>query len=192
MEITALLHRVRDGDRQALNEVIPLVYCELKKLASAHLRREGAQRRFDTTSLVHEAYLRLAGASHPDYDNHAHFYGVASRLMRQILVDAARARGAGKRGGGLIVAVAELPEVGVQPDETLLAMDEAIERLGKISPLKMQLIEMRYFSGMTAEESAMALSTSADVVRRELRLAQAWLRKEMTTGHDTVERARAG
>src|SRR5438270_628917 len=138
MEITALLHRVRNGDRQALDEVIPLVYCELKKLASAHLRREGADRRFDTTSLVHEAYLRLAGGAHPAYENHAHFYGVASRLMRQILVDAARARGAGKRGPGLIVAVASLPEVGVQPDESVLEMDEALDRLGKISPVKMQ------------------------------------------------------
>lgn len=182
MEITGLLRRVREGDRDALNDVIPLVYVELKKLASAHLRREATACRIDTTSLVHEAYLRLAASKDPTYENRAHFFGIASRLMRQILVDSARARGAEKRGAGIVVAVAELPEHGVQPDESLLAMDEALDRLGAVSPVKMQLIEMRYFGGMTAEESAAALGIPADAVRRELRLAQAWLRKEMTTG----------
>jgi RNA polymerase sigma factor (TIGR02999 family) len=129
--------------------------------------------------LVHEAFLRLAGAQHPSYENRSHFYGIASRLMRQILVDAARARAAVKRSAVAEVALTDIPDLGHQPDAALLAMDEALEQLARTQPLKVQLIEMRYFGGMTAEESAEALSISAHVVRRELRLAQAWLRKEM-------------
>jgi len=107
------------------------------------------------------------------------FYGIASRLMRQILVDLARSRSRQKRSALEEVSVAEIPDLGGQPDEALLVMDEALERLGRIEPLKVQLIEMRYFGGMTAEECASALTMSVNVVRRELRLAQAWLHKEM-------------
>jgi RNA polymerase sigma factor (TIGR02999 family) len=179
MEITELLHRVRSGDRDALDAVVPLVYDELKKLASAHLRREGQPAPLETTALVHEAFLRLAGSRHPDYEDRSHFYGIASRLMRQVLVDLARARATEKRAGAQEVRLAELPDVGRQPDQSLLAMDEALERLGQTDALKVQLIEMRYFGGMTAEESAEALAMSVHVVRRELRVAQAWLRKEL-------------
>jgi len=179
MEITELLQRVRSGDRDALDAVVPLVYDELKKLASAHLRREGQPAPLETTALVHEAFLRLAGSRHPDYENRSHFYGIASRLMRQVLVDLARARATEKRAAAQEVRLAEIPDVGRQPDESLLAMDEALERLGQTDPLKVQLIEMRYFGGMTAEESAEALAMSVHVVRRELRVAQAWLRKEL-------------
>jgi RNA polymerase sigma factor (TIGR02999 family) len=180
MELTELLQRVHDGERDALDAVIPLVYNELKKLAAAHLRRHGRTEPLQTTTLVHEAFLKLVGGRHPSYANRAHFYGIASRLMRQILVDAARARAAEKRGAGAEVALADLPDLGYQPDEALLAMDEALGRLARTSSLKAQLIEMRYFSGMTAEECAEALSISVHVVRRELRLAQAWLRRELT------------
>lgn len=179
MDITELLQRVHSGEQEALNAVIPLVYSELKKLAAAHLRREGRAQPLETTALVHEAFLRLAGAQHPSYENRSHFYGIASRLMRQILVDAARARAAVKRSAVAEVALTDIPDLGHQPDGALLAMDEALEQLARTHPLKVQLIEMRYFGGMTAEESAEALSISAHVVRRELRLAQAWLRKEM-------------
>jgi RNA polymerase sigma-70 factor (ECF subfamily) len=178
MDITELLQRVHSGDQEALNAVIPLVYSELKKLAAAHLRREGDAQPLETTALVHEAFLRLAGARHPSYENRSHFYGIASRLMRQVLVDAARARSAEKRSAAE-VALTDIPDLGRQPDGALLAMDEALERLARTDPLKVQLIEMRYFGGMTAEESAAELSMSVHVVRRELRLAQAWLRKEM-------------
>jgi len=182
MEITELLQRVRSGDRDALDAVVPLVYGELKKLASAHLRREGQPAPLETTALVHEAFLRLAGSRHPDYEDRSHFYGIASRLMRQVLVDLARSRAAEKRAGAQQeVRLEELPDVGRQPDESLLAMDEALERLGQTDPLKVQLIEMRYFGGMTAEESAEALGMSVHVVRRELRVAQAWLRKELAS-----------
>ncbi|HZQ54844.1 MAG TPA: ECF-type sigma factor [Bryobacteraceae bacterium] len=179
MELTEMLQRVHTGERQALDAIIPLVYDELKKLAAAHLRRERAARPLQTTALVHEAFLRLVGSRHPLYENRAHFYGIASRLMRQILVDAARARAAEKRGAAAEIALAQLPEIGYQPDRALLVLDEALERLGRTNALKVQLIEMRFFGGMTAEESAEALSLSVHLVRRELRLAQAWLRREM-------------
>ena len=179
MEITELLQLVHAGDQQALNVVIPMVYGELKKLAAGHLRREGKARPLDTTALVHEAFLRLAHGQHPSYENRSHFYGIASRLMRQVLVDLARARSRAKRSAMEEVPLAEVPELGHQADESIVAMDEALDRLGRTDPLKVQLIEMRYFGGMTDEESAAVLSLSVHVVRRELRLAQTWLHKEM-------------
>ena len=179
MQITELLQRVHTGDQQALNVVIPLVYGELKKLAAGHLRREGKARPLDTTALVHEAFLRLAHGQHPPYQNRSHFYGIASRLMRQVLVDLARARSREKRSAREEVPFTEIPDLGHQPDESILAMDEALDRLGRTDPLKVQLVEMRYFGGMTDEESAAVLSLSVHVVRRQLRLAQAWLHKEM-------------
>ena len=179
MQITELLQRVHAGDQQALNIVIPLVYDELKKLAAGHLRREGKARPLDTTALVHEALLRLAHGQHPSYENRSHFYGIASRLMRQVLVDLARGRAAEKRRSIEEVPLAEIPDLGRQPDESLMAMDAALDRLALTDPMKVRLIEMRYFGGMTAEECATVLSVSVHVVRRELRLAQAWLHKEM-------------
>jgi RNA polymerase sigma-70 factor (ECF subfamily) len=177
--ITELLQRVHAGDQQALHMVIPLVYDELKKLAAGHLRRESEVPPLDTTALVHEAFLRLAHGQHPSYENRSHFYGIASRLMRQVLVDLARSRLREKRSALQLVWLADIPDLGGQPDEALLAMDEALDRLGRTDPHKMQLIEMRYFGGMTAEESAAVLEMSVHTVRRELRVAQAWLRKEI-------------
>jgi RNA polymerase sigma factor (TIGR02999 family) len=179
MEITQLLQRIQAGDREALNTVIPLVYAELKKLASAQLRREGGPVALETTALVHEAFLRMAGARHPAYENRSHFYGIASRLMRQILVEMARARTAEKRSGAEEPLQTDYPDIGRQSDRTLLAIDDALSRLASEDELKAQLIEMRYFGGMTAEESSEALSLSVHMVRRNLRLAQAWLRKEV-------------
>lgn len=182
MQITEILQRVHLGDREALNSLVPFVYGELKKLASAHLRRDGRaeERGLNTTALVHEAFIKLAGGRHPSYENRAHFYGIASRLMRQILVDAARARSAGKRDVKAEVPIAALAELGAQPDPSLLAIDEALSRLAQSDQRKAQLIEMRYFGGMTAEDSATALGIPVGLVRRELRLAQAWLLKEIT------------
>jgi RNA polymerase sigma-70 factor, ECF subfamily len=179
VQITELLQRVHAGDEQALHTVIPLVYDELKKLAAGHLRHEGRARPLDTTALVHEAFLRLARGQQPSYENRSHFYGIASRLMRQVLVDLARARSREKRSAMEEVHLTEIPDFGGQPDESVLMIDEALERLGRTDPLKVQLIEMRYFGGMTAEESAELLGISVHVIRRELRLAQAWLHKEI-------------
>jgi RNA polymerase sigma-70 factor (ECF subfamily) len=180
MQITELLQRVHAGDQQALHAVIPLVYDELKKLAAGHLRREANVRSLETTVLVHEAFLRLAKGQHPSYENRSHFYGIASRLMRQVLVDLARGRATEKRSAMEEVHLAEIPDLGRQPDQSLLAMNDALAQLARTDPLKVQLIDMRYFWGMTAEESATVLSISVHVVRRELRLAQAWLHKELS------------
>jgi RNA polymerase sigma-70 factor, ECF subfamily len=187
MDITKRLQRLKVGDREAMHEVMPLVYEELKKLARAHLRREGRAISLETTALVHETFLKLAGGRHPAYENRAHFYGIASRLMRQVLIDTARARTAAKRGAAQEIPLADLPDVGPRQDRSLLAIDDALQRLEKADPLKGQLIEMRYFGGMTAEESSTALSKPVHTVRRELRLAQAWLRKEMAGATSAAE-----
>lgn len=187
MEITKLLQQLEGGDTDALNLLIPLVYEELKKLARSHLRRERNPGPMQTTGLVHDAFLKLSASRHPSYENRAHFFGIASRVMRQILVDAARARFAAKRCAAREVSITELPDWGMPPDRQLLAMDEALLRLERKDSLKGKLIEMRFFGGMTAEECSLALAITVHAVRRELRLAQEWLRREMTGA--SVERA---
>jgi len=177
---------VEAGDQVAMHDLIPLVYSELKKLARAHLRRE-AVASFETTALVHEAFLKLARGRHPSYENRAHFYGIASRLMRQVLVETARSRATGKRDAAREMALPDLPDRTLQPNRSVLAIDSALQQLEKTDPRKGQLIQMRYFGGMTAEESSIALSVPVHVVRRELRLAEAWLRKEMA-GDDSHAR----
>jgi RNA polymerase sigma-70 factor (ECF subfamily) len=179
MEITDLLHRAHDGDADAFQALIPLIYSELKNLASSHLRRERSAGVVQTTVLVHEAFLRLAGSRLPDCENRSHFFGVAARVMRQVLVDMARTRQAAKRGPGLEYPLADLPDVGAPQDDVFLALDDALDRLAAESPLKGRLIELRFFAGLTAEESAEALSLPVHTVRRELRLAKAWLHNEL-------------
>src|SRR5262249_14021360 len=154
VELTVLLRRLVSGDRDALNRVIPLVYDELTKLARFHLRREGGDVRLEAAALVHEAFLRLVRTRHPSYQDRAHFYGIASRLMRQVLVDRARLRAAEKRGPGRQVTLASVRERVAPPDRALAALEEALGRLEKADPLKARLIEMRYFAGMTARETA--------------------------------------
>jgi RNA polymerase sigma-70 factor, ECF subfamily len=178
MQITQLLQRLAAGDREAMEDVIPMVYEELKRLARSHLRREAALP-LETTALVHEAFLKLARGRHPSYANRAHFYGIASRLMRQVLVDTARSRATEKRGAAQEVQLAELCDWQPQPNRLMLHLEDALQQLEKTDPRKAQLIEMRYFGGLTAEESSLALSVPVDTVRRELRVAQAWLGKEM-------------
>jgi RNA polymerase sigma factor (TIGR02999 family) len=177
-QITELLKRVNSGDSDALNAVVPLVYDELKKLAAGRLRGELRPGSIETTALVHEAFLKLAGSRHPDYENRAHFFAIAARVMRQVLVDLARARSAQKRDGKE-EALTDLAEIGAQPDRRLIEIDDALERLARTDPQKTRLMEMRYFGQMTAEDSATVLGISVHTVRRELRLAQAWLRREL-------------
>jgi RNA polymerase sigma factor (TIGR02999 family) len=180
MQITLLLQQLDQGDQAVLDVLIPLVYDELKKLARAQLRRESAAVSLETTALVHEAFLKLAGGRHPSYENRVHFFGIAARLMRQILVDAARARAAEKRSAAKEVPLSEMLDRGPSPSRQLLAIDDALRELERTDPLKAQLIEMRFFGGMTAEETSTVLSKPVHIVRRELRLAQAWLRKEIS------------
>jgi RNA polymerase sigma factor (TIGR02999 family) len=179
VELTRLLQRLEAGDPDAIDLVIPLVYDELKRLARSHLRREARNAALETTALVHEVFLKLVRGKHPAYENRAHFYGIAAKLMRQVLVDAARSRAAEKRGRGQEVSLAHVRDEGVQPSRSIVALDDVLRQLEKTDPLKAELIQMRYFGGMTAQEAALALGKPIHSVRRELRLAQAWLRKEM-------------
>jgi RNA polymerase sigma-70 factor, ECF subfamily len=179
LQLAVLLRRLETNDPRTLNLVIPLVYDELNKLARAHLRREAPAIPLEPAALVHEVFLKLIRGPSPSYESRAHFFGIASRLMRQVLVDGARSRAAEKRGPGQIVRLSEVRERGFRPDRSLVALDDALRHLEKVDPLKAQLIEMRYFAGMNADETSLALRKPVHVVRRELRLAQAWLRKEL-------------
>jgi RNA polymerase sigma factor (TIGR02999 family) len=174
--VTALLGRARKGDPGALNDLFPLVYDELHRLAQSALRRDRAGHTLQPTALLHEAFLRLFGGQPPPFADRAHFLGIAARVMRQVLVDYARARRSQKRGGGLQVQFSEAIAAVPAPGD-LLELDEALGRLVKEDPRLVTLIEMRFFAGMTAEETAEALSESVHVVRHDLRYAQARLRR---------------
>ena len=179
MELTQLLQRLQAGDQEAVHIVMPLVYEELKKLASANLRRHTNANALETTALVHEAFLKLARGGHPRYESRTHFYGIASRAMRQVIVDTARAMAAEKRGPGQEVALADAQDEAPRPNRQILTIDDALRKLEQHDPLKARTIEMRYVGSMTAQECAQALSMAVHTVRRELRLAQAWLRREI-------------
>jgi len=176
--VTALLQQLGSGDRSALEDLVPRVYQELHKIATGYFRRETPGHTLQPTALIHEAYLRLAEQSHPDYKSRAHFYGVAAHVMRQILVDHARSRQALKRGGEAAFAPVDVLASPAEP-VTILILDQALSRLGDVDERKARLIEMRFFAGMPADEIAECTGMPVYTVRRELRLAQAWLHKEL-------------
>ena len=179
MEITDLLRRAHEGDAGALDHLIPLVYEELKRLASKHLRREFFSDSVQTTVLVHEAFLRLAGSPLPECESRSHFFSIAARVMRRVLVDLARTRHAAKRDAGLDTPLTDMADPAAPHDATFLALDQALDRLAARSPVKGQLIELRYFAGLSTEEAAETLSLPVYTARRELRLARAWLQHEL-------------
>jgi RNA polymerase sigma factor (TIGR02999 family) len=186
-EITELLQRVRAGDIAASDDLIPLVYAELHRIAQMHLRKERPDHTLQPTALVNEAYLRMFENANPQFTDRAHFMALASRVMRRILVDHARSRGAAKRGGdGQRIGSGDEIEVAAADDSRypvdLLDLDRAIEALAHESPLPAQAIEMRYFGGMTAEETSEAVGRSVHVVQHELRFAHAWLRRKLNGG----------
>lgn len=179
--LTQILNDVKTGDKAALDRLVPIAYTELRRLADSYLRRERSDHTLQPTALVHEAYVRLVGQDQPDYRNRAHFFGVAAQLMRQILVDHARTRNAGKRGGG--AALIPLESVAEQSDTRpgdFLDLEQALQRLEARDVRKARVIEMRFFGGLTAEESADVLGVSVETVRRDLRLGQAWLQRELS------------
>jgi RNA polymerase sigma factor (TIGR02999 family) len=179
-DITRLLNRWSAGDGDARDQLIPIVYERLRELAHHRLRNDPGPHTLDTTGLVHEAYLRLVEAPRLDLRDRAHFLALASRVMRCLLTDHARARCAAKRGGGK--ATLELEEGLWMSDESLDAvteLDEALTRLQEISPRQSQLLEQRYFGGLSLQETAAALGLSLATVKRELRLARAWLATEL-------------
>lgn len=187
--ITGLLRRFADGDKSALDRLIPLVYSELQSLAYLYLRNERPGHTLQPTALVHEAYARLLKQEHPDYRSRAHFLGTAAHLMRQILIDHARRRNAGKRGGGEAGYQLYVDrEVAVERPAMLIAVNDALDSLAGWDPLKARLIEMRYFGGLTAEESAQASGLTVAEVRRELRVGQAWLKRTLDNQNGDPER----
>jgi len=177
--ITLLLDRIRDGDRAALDDLVPLVYGELHRLAADQMHRDRFSVTLQPTALINEAFLRLFGTSVPSFNDRAHFLGIVSRVMRQVLVDHARRRQAQKRGSGLLVSLEDLAEEPGQPAVDLLSINDVLERFGRDDPRSLTLVEMRFFAGMTAEETAAALGESVNVVRHGLRYALACLRRDL-------------
>jgi len=180
-EITDLLLAWNEGEPSALQELAPLVDAELRRLARSYLRRERAGHTLQTTALINEAYVRLIDSRRVRWENRAHFYGLAARVMRQILVDFSRRRNYQKRGGGLhqiTLADAMAVEPGNDPD--LLALDEALRELAIVDQRKAQVVEMRFFGGLTEKEVALALNVSAETARRDWRLARTWLLRRLS------------
>lgn len=183
--VPQLVGRIRTGDQGALNELTPALYEELHRIASRHLRGERPNHTLQPTALVHEAYLKLFGVQERTFADEVHFLAVASRVMRQVLVDYARARSREKRsaeGGGSPVSITNLEVQGDSGTELLelIELDGAIKALAEEDESMARLIEMRYFGGMTAEETSEALGLSVHSVRHDLRFAQAWLRRKLT------------
>ena len=185
-EVTQLLAAWRDGDQQALDKLMPLVYDELRRIASRYMKREHPGHTLQTTALVNEAYLRMVGQQNVNWQNRAHFFGVAASVMRHLLVDRARANGRVRRGGNpLQVTLDEAAVVSEQKGEELLALDEALTKLNEIDERKVKIVELRYFSGLSAVETAEVLGVSEITVKREWLKAKAWLYRELTSGtHD--------
>lgn len=178
--ITILLQKFAEGDKSAIDRLVPLLYPELKKLARSYMRNENVGHTLQPTALVHQAYMRLVKQHQPDFHSRAHFLGVAAHVMRQILIDHARIRDAEKRGGGAAKLSLEAVDVAsADRPPLILALDDALKELARTDPLKGQLIEIRFFGGLTAEESAEVLNIPVTEVRRHLRVAQAWLLREL-------------
>jgi RNA polymerase sigma factor (TIGR02999 family) len=178
--VTLLLRESADGDRSAFDRLFPLVYEQLRKVAERQLHRERPGHTLQPTALVHEVYARMVGHEQPDCRDRAHFLCIAAQLMRKILIDHARIKKAAKRGGGCEkLPIDEARDACIERPGIMVELDDALTALGQQDRRKAQLIEMRYFGGLTAEESAEALDLDVAFVRRELRVAQAWLQREL-------------
>ncbi len=179
-EITQLLAKWSDGDPCALDELVPLVYNELRQLAKSYLRRQAHSITIQPTALVHEAYLRLAGKEKLSFKNRAQFFGLAAKLIHDLLIDHVRQRGAIKRGGDQQqVSLTYADQAGKQSEIDLLALDEALQRLTAINPQHGRIVELRFFGGLTIEETAEALDISHATVERDWSMARAWLYCEL-------------
>lgn len=178
--VTELLVRWRAGDNAALEQLVPLVYAELRKLARSHLQREGPGQSLESAALVHEAYLRLAGKNPPDLQNRAHFFGVAARLMREILVDRARRIRAAKRGAGFTdLCLDEAIGLPHQKNVDIIRLDDALQRLAELDERQCRIVELRFFAGLSLDETSVALGISEATVSREWTTARLWLRHEI-------------
>ncbi len=179
-EVTELLQSWSSGDEAALEKLIPLVHQELHRLAKRYMGRENPGHTLQTTALVNEAYLRLVDSSQVPWQNRAHFFAVSARIMRRILVDFARSRQYLKRGGEIHqVSIEEAAMVSQERDADFIAVDDALNTLASIDPRKSQIVELRFFGGLSVEETAEVLKVSRRTVLREWSLAQAWLHREL-------------
>lgn len=178
--LTELLEHASGGNAEAFNRLFPLVYEELRVLARSRLRSERDGHTLNTTALVHEAYLKLIDQTRVQWQNRAHFFAMAARLMRRILVDAARSRGYQKRGGNAtILSLEETLVVPTEPGQNLVALDDAVAGLAAIDSRKSQVVEMRFFGGLSLEETAEALQVSRETVKRDWKFAKLWLLREL-------------
>ena len=181
VEVTALLKAWSGGDQAALERLADQVYDELRRIARRYMRNERAGNTLQTTALVNEVYLRLVDVKNVDWQQRAQFFAIAAQMMRRILVDAARARGSHKRGGGAVKAnVDEALGVSPERDSSLVALDEALEAFTKLAPRQAKVVELRYFGGLSEEETAEVLKISARTVRRDWDFAKSWLMRELT------------
>jgi RNA polymerase sigma factor (TIGR02999 family) len=180
-DVTGLLIDWSNGDQAALEELMPLVYGELRRLAGAHLRRERSAHTLQSTALVHEAFLRLVNQTNVHWRNRAHFYGIAAQMIRRILVDHARAQHAGKRGAGAVrLELDDAMAVSEQRELDLLGLDAALMRLTEMDERQGRIVELRFFAGLSVEETAEVMQLSTATVKREWSSARAWLYREMT------------
>jgi RNA polymerase sigma factor (TIGR02999 family) len=179
--VTKLLHGWRKGDREALDSLLPLVYDELRRVAHHQLQNERPDHTLQSAALVHEAYLRLVGQEAPEWQNRAHFFAVAAQLVRQILVDYARRHRAAKRGGGAwklsLADAVDLPQPG---NVDLIALDDALKTLAQTDPRQCRVIELRFFAGLSVEETSQVLGVAASTVQRDWIAARAWLYREIS------------
>lgn len=179
--VTQLLVRWRAGDRAALEALMPLVYDELRRLAHYYLREERSDHTLQSTALVHEAYLRLAGQNPPQWQNRAHFFGIAAHVMRQILVEYARSRGTAKRGANAPrLALDAAAAIGQQTDVDVVALDQALQELSELDAQQGRIVELRFFAGLTIEDTSEVLGISPATVKRDWTTARAWLFRAMT------------
>ena len=182
-EVTQLLIDWSGGDQAALDKLIPLVEAELHRLAHHYMNRERAGHTLQTTGLVNEAYVRLVSQNKVNWQNRAHFFGIAARLMRQILVDYARKRHYAKRGGDAVqVSLDEAAALAHESSSEIVALDEALSRLVKLSPEQSRIVELKFFGGLTIEETAEVMKISVDKVKRDWSMAKTWLYREIKTG----------
>lgn len=186
LDITALLQAWQTGESEALERLTEVAYPELHRIANLHCRREREHSTLQCTAVVHEAWLRLARAQQKDWQNRTHFFAFASRLMRSILVDHARARNSEKRGGGLpALALIDSDQVSTPPDVEILELHAALEELEKFDPTQGRIVELRYFSGLSIPETAEAMGSSESTVKREWVVAKTWIRKRLLEGKRT-------
>ena len=180
-DITEILLNWENNRQEAINQLMPVVYQELHKLAASYLRRERSGHTLQPTALIHEVYVRLIRQDAPGWKDSAHFFGVAAQMMRQVLVDCARKYRSAKRGGGQNISLEDLAAAPLEQCDVLLPVNEAMERLRESDARKCEVLELRYFGGMTREEIAEALGVSVGTVKRDLLLGEAWLRSAMAT-----------